>query len=339
MRLMRDAIQRRGALFSRREFGGLLAFLTSRLPRAAGAVLESDGIWTGGGSRQGLTERRYRVDATVLLFSVPMLRRISVGGARLAVREALGGNDRKLALEFAAGSDPKRAHGLSRMGWLREVVAERESAPVRTGVLGIMSDSPEQSVQEARSAFVPNPDAQVFVAIDSASAPGQTRSRVARFRGDYPSSWSDERLPEDARRSLQSAAQAWRRTDWGADFAGAAPMPFLYSVYRALAKRDGEVSSAYVYNEDRYTLRLSCTPDPDLGKRFAGDGWPVRPESLVRIKGTVQNLTKRLRPARFQFWIDRNAEPPLPLRVEFEARSFLRLSFECQPPGQPKESL
>src|SRR5262249_39532290 len=144
--------------------------------------LEVDSVWPAADPVEPpQAESRYRVDATVLLLSVPVLHRTSVGSARLACRQAREGNRRRLWLAFGAGSDPARAHGLDRSGSIREVIEERDSTPVRAAVLGIMSDSPEQNFKEARGALSSTAGVQPFVAIDGSSLPGKTRSRMARF--------------------------------------------------------------------------------------------------------------------------------------------------------------
>ena len=167
MKPMRDAIPfnagHPGSTSSRREifrFIGCCLAACGFPPDAAPSeptdvepTLEVDRLWEHGFPEK-ITERAYRVDATVLLLSVPILRRNGVGDARVALRQSPGtgenGSGNRLALEFAAASDPARAHGLDRMGWIREVVLERDGAAQRAGVLGIMSDSPEQTAEEAR---------------------------------------------------------------------------------------------------------------------------------------------------------------------------------------------
>ncbi len=270
-----------------------------------------DRVWPEPALADGGEERRYLVDATILLLSVPVLRRSNVGAARIAVRRSKEENCRHVALELAAASDPARAHGLNRAGWIREAVVERDSVPVRAAVLGIMNDSPEQNVEQARNAFRNDGGEERFVAIDSANSPGHTRSRVAHF-GAPAGAVAQSRLAEAARRSLGSDASGWREHDWP-ETGGGAPMTFLYAIYQWMEAGGANRQLSYVFNEDNYRLTLESAPETGRA---------------VRVRGEIENLTKRLRPMRFQFWVDRGSEVPLPYRVEFQPRSFLRLTFE-----------
>jgi hypothetical protein len=94
------------------------------------------------------------------------------------------------------------------MGWIREVVVEADGAVRRAGVLGIMSDSPEETAEEARTALSNDPNAEKLIAIDgshSGGREGRTRSRVIRFRaprGECPISREVrfDRAPSHGRR-------------------------------------------------------------------------------------------------------------------------------------------
>src|SRR5215469_4233213 len=123
MKPMRDALPFSvgvpGIFPSRREMfrfiGGCLAACGVPLNAAAPELpevessLEVDRLWERG-CPEKITERDYRVDATVLLLSLPVLRRNGVGDARVALRQAPATNEsgsgNRLALEFAAASDP-----------------------------------------------------------------------------------------------------------------------------------------------------------------------------------------------------------------------------------------
>jgi hypothetical protein len=299
------------------------------------AALEVDRLWERDSSEK-ITERAYRVDATVLLLSVPILRRNGVGDARIALRQASAtaenGSGKTLALEFAAASDPGRAHGLDRTGWIREVVLEKDGAVQRAGVLGIMSDSPEQTAEEARTALRNDASVERLIAIDSSfsgSGERRTRSRVIRFqapRGDWT---GGEALPDLARQSFQSSPAAWKERQWPGD---ALPSTFLYTLKRSL-EPGGPRSTEYIWNQNRYALRIQREADANATHEFSV---PVE-----RVRGELENLTQNLRSVHFQIWIDRESPVPMPLRIEFQPRSFLRLTLEAvhhKLPGQLKTS-
>jgi hypothetical protein len=261
------------------------------------------------------SDRQYRVDATILLLGAPVFRRAGVGEARMSLRIGRGAAARRIALEFAAASDPKRAHGLNRLGWIRETVVEHGSEPASATVLGIMSDSPEKDASEARKALAQKGESR-FVAIDSEHAPGGTRSRVARFAGAAGPGALRVGMADTARRNLDGNHQ-WKRT--GRD--GVAN-PFLYSIMRLMETGRPTAEGFYVYNEEEYRLRLERTRDSGASER---------------IKGVLRNQTRRLKPLQFQFWVDRGSVS-LPSRIEFQPQSFLQLRLVAVDSGDTPSS-
>ena len=120
--------------FSRRGLAGfLLAPLfrlrgqsAATLPTVAAAVSASgQSPPTAAGPPPSVTSRTYRADATILVLGITVFRRAGVGGGRASLEEASDGTSLRRTLFFAAGSDPKHAHGLERLGWIREVVLGR----------------------------------------------------------------------------------------------------------------------------------------------------------------------------------------------------------------------
>ncbi len=290
--------------------------------------LEVDRLWDRA-CAQKVTERAYRVDATILLLGVPVLRRNGVGNARVALRQlpAASGTsaENTIALEFAAASDPARTHGLDRMGWIREVILENNGAVQRAGVLGIMSDSPEQTAGEARTALRSNSGLERLVAIDaaidsshSASAGRRARSRVIHFQAPRGNWTGGEGLPDLARQSFRSCAAAWKVAEWPRS--EGAPPAFLYALKRAL-EQGGPRATEYIWNQNRYAMRLEREADASASREFTA--------AVDRVHGELENLTQNLRPLRFQLWIDRESPVPMPLRIEFQPRSFLRLTLEA----------
>lgn len=321
---------------SRREIirllGGCLAsFGLARLHASAETgALEIDRLWDRSAPEE-TAERSYRVDATILLFSVPVLRRAGVGDARVAHHRLSAANGAsRYALEFAAASDPKRAHGLDRLGWIREVVVEADGAVRRAGVLGIMSDSPEETAEEARTALTNDPNAEKLVAIDSSHSggrEGRTRSRVIRFRAPRGKCNDGEDLPDLARSSFRSSSVEWEEIDWPQ--AETAPATFLYALKRTLEQGGG--AAEYVWNQNRYAMRIQREPDTSASSEFG--------TSVDRVRGELRNITQNLRPLRFQLWVSHDPVLPMPFRIEFQPRSFLRLTLEAVNLPSQKERL
>jgi hypothetical protein len=322
-----------GSLPSRRALLRLIAgysaacFLPAKAAETADGPLEVDRLWESG-SPEKINARTFRVDATILLLSVPVFRCNGVGSARVALRQLGGAETQKMALEFAAASDPARAHGLDRLGWIREVVAFKDGAASRAGVLGIMTASQEQTPEEARAALRSDSGAENLVAIDSVhSAAGEprARTRVMRFEAPHGDWTQGEGLADLARRSFRSCGATWKEAQWqGRE----APSPFLYALKRAM-EPGGPTLTEYVWNLNRYTLKARREPVANSRREFAVDA------DLIHCE--VENVTQGLRPLRFQIWIERNAAVPMPLRIEFQPRPFLRLTLEAANSIQPSE--
>lgn len=82
-------------------------FLWTRRGRSGGVLL---------GVQPRRQEQRYRIDATIVLFGVPVYRRKGVGSGWARIEESAG----ERWLRFAAGSLPGNAQGLNRLGFVEE---------------------------------------------------------------------------------------------------------------------------------------------------------------------------------------------------------------------------
>jgi hypothetical protein len=78
-------------------------------------------------------------------------------------------------------------------------------------------------------------------------------------------------------------------------------------------------------------MRLQREPDAGASRELG--------TSIDRVRGELQNVTQNLRPLRFQIWVARDSVPPMPFRVEFQPRSFLRLTLEAVNLPSQKERL
>ena len=105
-----------------------------------------------GFSRLSTLQRRYRVDAAVLLCGVPLFFRKNVGSGYASVETATGPGG-PVALQFAAGSSRSRA-SVNRFGILREAVIEGPGGALRFAFAGFITQSPEQDLEQARRSFL-----------------------------------------------------------------------------------------------------------------------------------------------------------------------------------------
>jgi len=266
------------------------------------------------GSRPGL--RRYRADAVILLLGIPVYKRSGVGNGQVSVEETGEGAEARRTLFFAAGSDPKRALGLARLGWMREAAHGPEPIPAETEYFGVLSSSPEESLDSARkSVAAPPAGRSLFAAVNGRHTARLSRSALAHF--EYPSGagWSDRGLIEKAQ-SAFAAATVWRETAWP-NWPDQAPPTFLFQLERLLKQR-AKCAGAYVYNEQEYRLELDAPQQ----------GGP--PDRLLAIKGSVRNQRTGNR-TLFRVWLENSPDSLIPVRIEFQPRSFLRLTFEALP--------
>ena len=260
--------------------------------------------------------RRYRADAAILFLGMTIYRRSAVGDGEASVEESGEGSSLRRSLFFAAGSDPKRAHGLRRLGWMRESVSGPEAAPSQIAYSGVLSSSPEESLEHARRSLTSTPDSSraTFGAVKGRNSAGRSRSATAHFEFDANAVWSDRALIDQAH-SLFDGSANWRETSWP-NLPAQAPPTFLYQLATLLRKRTRSAAGRYVYSEQEYLLTLDR-------RQPGGDR-----ERLVAVRGRIRNL-RTGRETGFRLWLEDDDSSIVPVRFEFQPRSFLKLTFEA----------
>jgi hypothetical protein len=73
-----------------------------------------------------------------------------------------------------------------------------------------------------------------------------------------------------------------------------------------------------VYSEQEYLLTLEAA-QTSKGK-----------EGLLQVQGKIRNL-RTGRETPFRVWLEGGSDSIVPVRIEFQPRSFLRLTFEAVP--------
>ena len=288
--------------FSRRGvIAGLLSLL-SRRGQSAAAEVPSHRSFV----------RLYRTDAVILLLGLPIYRRAGVGGGKASLEETGEGPALRRTLFFAGGSDPKRARGLSRLGWMREIAAGPAAAPSDISYFGVLTSSPEESLESARKSSDPPAGSSVFDAVSGRNTVGRSRSAISKF--DFASSavWSDQPLIDRAQ-SLFHGDVKWRDTSWP-NLPQEAPPTFLLQIASLFKQRAKRASGRYVYNEQEYLLELEAQA-------------PAR-DRLLPFRGKIRNLRTGYE-TKFKVWLEDGSESIVPLRIEFQPRSFLKLTFEA----------
>jgi len=259
------------------------------------------------------TIRTYRADVVVTLLGVPVFARKGVGGAFAALREATEGKRRLVALRFAGGANPQRTHGFKYDGCLEEAILQDGPTVPQAAYFGFVTSSSNESYDQARQRILArrkSPDS--FVATEGAHTAGFARCEK-----------SSVSLPGETAQDLSELEQRIRACFHDADRTaaelrtrgGAAAKTFLYSVLTALRSGDARSQLDYVHNARAYRLEWERAADPHRG-------------GVDRFTGHIQEVATR-QFSTFRLWLDRQSE--LPLRIEFQPRSYLRISLEYEP--------
>lgn len=298
----------------RRWFGSMLGGLAA-LRRARAARL----TWGSREAAETFIERQYRADAQVLLLGIPILHRQGVGGGHASWREWRGGIRQ---LEFAGYSLPEHAAGLNRLGFIREMSRWSESGMAESIYFGLMTASPEESADEARKALHSNAKDALYTAIDGRVSPGEVETSIAHFIGPVHVAALSE-LEDKARQALSSAA----KLPVGFDASLISPPPFLHAIAAAL-QQARPAESRYTYRGRLYKMWLRPAADPKATEEFRKRGLLAEGRKVARVTGGVQRLTDG-QAINFRLWVEEGAPRPVPLRIDYQAKAYLRLIFEA----------
>lgn len=262
------------------------------------------------------SERHYRADAQILLFGAPIFRRNGVGAGHAAWTEGGAGKRR---LEFTGYSIPERAAGLNRLGFIQEDSHSRNEFTY----FGLMTSSPEESMDSARKALRPATGDAAFTAIDGRLDTGKFDALVAHFVAPAAASVQNR---EDLVRSARSALGSERLKPLEFDPRTAAAQPFLHSLFDAL--RQGRDSTTYVYGSRHYSLTLRSAPDQAAAAAFRQAGRLSAGAGVTRVSARIRPSTGG-KDSEFRIWVPSGEERPIPLRIEYRPKSYLRLIFEA----------
>lgn len=264
--------------------------------------------------------RSYRADAQIVLLSIPLVRRPGVGGGSTTWSEEAGVR----LLEFTGYSLPERAAGLNRLGLIRELSRLGGDEP-ESIYFGLMTASPEESAAEARKALHPQSQSVLYSAIEGRVAPGDVVTTSAHFMAPAGlSATHRDDLLAMARQALSAAsgkppefdARTTRETTFLQALAG-------------LLQDPSREHARYVYNGRLYRLRLSATADPK-GTAYFRQKRLIAPDAeVIRAEGRLRRESGG-KESSFGLWVEEHSARPLPLRIEYQPRSYLRLMFETE---------
>jgi len=271
-------------------------------------------------------DRHYRANAQILVLSLPLVRWPNVGGGSALWHETDAPASGTLRLlEFTGFSRPERAAGLNRLGFIRELSRVRESGAVESLYFGLMTASPEETADEARKALHPAGKEATYTAIDGHLARGTVETVVAHFTA--PTRWSMANRDELVARARAALSTTPPRPPEAAS-GGAEMRPFLHVLADALGE-PGSTDSRFAYAGRAYRLSLEKAADPKATASFRERGLVSSLATVVRATGKVGRETGG-KESTFRLWFEASQPRPLPLRIEYHARAFLRLIFEAE---------
>jgi hypothetical protein len=188
---------------------------------------------------------------------------------------------------------------------------------------GLMTASPEESAEEARKSLHSGAKEQAYTAIEARLAPGETETAIAHFMAPAALSGANrEELVERARRALAAVAEA--RTAGSTSEAGHS---FLQELATLVMRPDGK-EGRYIYAGRPYRLHLTRSMDGKATAYFRERRLIAKPAEVIRFDGRLRREAGG-KETEFRLWIPSGAERPLPLRIEYQAKSYLRLVFEA----------
>lgn len=254
--------------------------------------------------------RRYRAQASVSLFSIPLLWRDDVGAACVSVEEVASGTRRMTAIQFSGGSWPERVRGLNRFGMTQEIIDEEAGAVVESAYMCFMTSSPEKNADQAWRAFADRSRGMILAVARGVSTPTRYRSVLEHVPAPEGSTWMDCTQLIDI---LQGKASGSMDSESLRNDEGACPT-FLYAVRRALTSGQSRTEYRFMHNAKLYDLRT---------KQSSANNTTV-------LTGHISEYGSRSE-SSFRLWFDPADPTGLPSKIEFQPRSFLRLTFEHDP--------
>src|SRR5262249_37597089 len=154
-------------------------------------------------------------------------------------------------------------------------------------------------------------------------ASGTTRTVTACFTA--PSSLSGERKAELVERAQRALASSAKTVSVGVTDSGS--RSFLQALADLLMRADGE-QGRYIYSGRPYRLRLTRCLDRKATAYFRERRLIEGLTEVLHVSGKVRREAGG-KESEFQLWIPAGSERPLPLRIEYQAKSYLRLFFEA----------
>jgi hypothetical protein len=308
---------------TRRDFGKSCAaavLFGRRFLRAAGRVPLT---WTVQPDSTAGWERRYRADAQIILLGIPVLHRSNVGDGSAGWRECAADDGTAVRmLEFTGRSAPERAAGLNRFGFIQELSRTVDASRREAIYFGLMTSSPEESAADARKALHSTSKDAWYSVIEGRMGADGIETARARFQAPARTS------PGERQELIERARVALANAEKTRNPAQSAPHPFLHAL-ASLLSGPRTAETQYAYNGRLYRLSVEKSPDAKAAALFREQRLISAAAGVIRVAGSLRRLEGG-KPTEFRLWVEDGSPRPLPLRIEYQPKSYLRLTFEAQ---------
>lgn len=276
----------------------------------------------------------YRADATILILRIPIYSRQDVGLGRLTIEGAGAQGGGVSRIRFFGASKPERARKLNRMGYIDEVLVESGGKAIEAAYFGFMTSSPEEDVSSAKKSLdTSGTGTQLFATVSGHVTSAEAVSH--RTKTQMPSSYVHadfQKILDGVRAAILGVGDNTPRPELLASKSTGVVLTFLQAIRQGTRSTRGEYEADFYYKGELHHLKLQKHSDPDRGRKLAAKGLTGAPEKVVRFDGKT-NTVGSSKTTGFSFWIEDAPGPRLPLLIQWQPRSFLRLSFELEMPG------
>jgi hypothetical protein len=273
----------------------------------------------------GRDSRCYSIAAKVTPFGAPVYCRKGVGESYVRIEEHPSPDGCGIEIEFAAGSFPEQAHGVNKMGFIRESIVENK-ARRESAYIGFMTTSGEPKQNDLKLASERGAEAVLYsIGYGSITPRGVTGGT---FRITLPSSynWRDRELVAGHVRAQLDAHAAGERIPF--EPGGGAPATFLYAVRKAIIAQNPLRADLVVFEGKYFELETEKHLDAETGADLARRGLARSSDRVFRLTGSLRSK-KNGKHTRFHIWFEKGFEHEPPLLFEYPAASFLTLRFEA----------
>ena len=253
--------------------------------------------------------RRYSVQATVMLGAIPIFAKARVGGALLTVEESGTQECGAVAVQFGAGTWPDRLKGFNRFGVTQEVVRIEHGHVAESSYYSFMTTSREANLSQAEQSFRSSIDSvRLTIGYGQSTAAGCT-AKIEHEAVPATVSWSDcPKLLDELRERKPTVYQ----NSAGASQQSVLPT-FLYAVRQAVLYGPRHASVLYSHNGEIYRLATETRPANESGQAVT--------TARICREGSHGGT-------EFRLWMASDSGAELPFRIEFRAKSFLKLTLE-----------